>query len=630
MIVEQFNKLKLGLSKKYLVGVLSGLIATGVAFLALFAVMYQSQMLEARAQSSHQMAQLLLASLRRPLIQRDAEGMRKLIRNLAKQPGITNVMLSDKGGTIRFSSLPSLLNINPLAERSEGCVTCHDKSPAQRDTHAFLHDELGREVLRSVTPVPNGKACTECHGDPTSNRYTGMLVVDYDAELLRQETLRTTLLLMGAGVVLVLITLIGGWWFMKHLVLAPVSHLNRASQSISRGDLAARVSIDGHDELAHLGSTFNSMAQNLEQAMASIKSKEAFQQALIDAIPDGVRVIDNNYQIIAANRAYCEQMGITPGEALNIPCYQSSHCRDAPCIATLVTCPIRELRDSREPIKFLDRHCRGDRVDIEVEVYAAPLYFHQELMDDFYIVESIRNLSDDVQYSHEQKLSDLGQLAAGVAHEIRNPLTTLQMAFTRFREDELDENTRRDYLELATREIQRCIDVNERLLKLSTLPPSHTELVHLNDCVTETTSLLNFEAEQRHLKIELQLAPGDLRALATDSEMRMIILNLVQNAFHALDDGGHVRIVTDEEAQHLVLCVEDDGLGVVHEDADRIFEPFFSRRHDASEGTGLGLAITKSLVMRHGGSIQARTSALGGARFIVKLRNADYSPEDNA
>lgn len=630
MIVKRLNRLKLGLSKKYLLGLFSGLVATGIAFVVLFSVMYQSQVASARSQSAHDMAELLLAALEQPLIQRNAPGMRKLIERLAAQPGITSVMLSDKNGTIRFSSLEQLVGQNPLAQRSEGCVTCHDQLPAQRDITAFLRDELGREVLRSVTPVPNGSACQECHGAPAENRYTGMLLVDYDAQVMRHEALTTTLLLMGAGAVLVVITLWGGWWFMRWMVVAPVTRLSRASEEVARGDLSARVDIEGHDELAQLGSTFNSMAHNLEQAMAAIKAKEAFQQALIDAIPDGVRVIDSNYRIIAANRAYCDQLGISADEVLNTPCHVSSHCRDTPCAPTLVTCPIHELRESGEPIKFLDRHCHGEKGEVEVEVYAAPLCFHQDMQDDYCVVEAIRNLAEQVHYSQEQKLSDLGQLAAGVAHEIRNPLTSLQMAFRRFEENDLDGAAREDYLELARREIKRCIDVNERLLKLSTLPSSHTELVDLNACVSETLSLLNFEAEKRQVVIETDLGPQPMRALATDSEVRMIVLNLVQNAFHAMEDSGCVRVTTREDREFLAMSVEDDGHGVSKADEEHIFDPFFSRRHDGTEGSGLGLAISKSLVMRHGGSIHVRPSALGGARFVVRLQNADYLPEDSA
>lgn len=632
MIVKHINKFRLSLSRKYLLGVLSGLIATGIAFVVLFSVMYQSQILAARSQSSHEMALLLLASLEQPLIQRDVAGMRKLIDRLAAQPGITNVLLADKGGTIRFSSLSALLGNNPLAQRSEGCITCHDRPPAQRDTNAFLRDELGREVLRSVTPVPNGPACTECHGDPQHIRYTGMLVVDYDAKILRREALTTTLALMGAGAVLLLITLWGGWWFMQHMVLAPVLRLKLASESVACGDLAARVSVEGHDELAQLGTTFNSMADSLEKAMAAIKEKEAFQQALIDAIPDGVRVIDSEYRISAANRAYCDQLDISPDEVLSTHCYESSHCRDEPCVPTLVTCPVRELHDNHQPVKFLDRHCRAAGGELEVEVYAAPMYFHQEVMDDFYVVESVRDLSREVHYSHEQKLSDLGQLAAGVAHEIRNPMTTLQMAFARFREGDIDDQDRRKYLDLATSEIKRCIDVSDRLLKLSTLPPTHSELVDLNACVEETVSLLNFEAEQRQVHIELRLESAPLRALATDSEVRMIVLNLVQNAFHAMhgEERGKVRVSTLNEGEFLSLSVEDNGHGVSPSDVARIFDPFFSRRHDNTVGSGLGLSITKSLVVRHGGDIRVRPSALGGARFVVKMKNADYIPGDSA
>jgi PAS domain S-box-containing protein len=539
-------------------------------------------------------------------------------------------MLTDHIGTIRHSSLSAVRETNPLAQGSEGCIGCHDQASSQRPNNMFLRDELGNEVLRSVTPVPNSSACKGCHNDPALPSSLGMLVVDYDAGLLRRQALSTTLFLMGAGAMVLFITLLGGWWFMQRMVLKPVSILHAASAAVSRGDLSARVDVEGYDELAGLGRTFNTMGENLQQAITDLKSRDAFQQALIDAIPDGVRVIDSNYKIIAANQAYREQLGTSAESVTNTPCYLSSHCREAPCVATLVTCPVRLLKETPHPIKYVDRHRRSDGTEFDVEVYAAPARLPSAGGDTFCVVEAIRDLTEQIRYSHQQKLSDLGQLAAGVAHEIRNPLTSLQMALSYFRSGSGSEQEHNEYLELAEREIKRCIDVNDRLLKLSALPPEQTELVDLNTCVTETLSLLNFEIDKCKLHLNTQLDDRQPRVLATDGEIRMIILNLVQNAFHALSDGGQVHIATRDEGEYIHLIVEDDGHGVFPGDAERIFDPFFSRRHDGTTGSGLGLAITESLVTRHKGSIQVRQSALGGARFRVQLRNADWTTGDQA
>ncbi len=628
MFTKLLNQQHFGLSQKYLLGMVTGLLITVIFFAALFFLMYQTQIESGRKQASTEITELLQVSMEQPFINQDRQGLQKLIDRLAQQTGITNVMVANTLGVIRFSSLPELIGVNPLATGAEGCVHCHDRPPKAREKTVFLKDEQGREVLRSVSPIINQPECVSCHGRAVQHPYTGMLVVDYDAAVLRQQARNTTLVLMSSGSLVLLITLWGGWWFMQHVVLAPVNVLTNASEAVAKGHLETRVEIEGHDELAQLGDTFNRMAHNLQQAMEAVQAKEAFQQLLIDAIPDGVRVIDADYRIVAVNAAYREQLQIVDDKAdagpIGACCYQSSHGRDTHCVPTLTTCPLHELQSGTEPIRYLDHHQCSDGRSIDVEVYAAPLRLDDGGRQRLLIVESIRDLSRQVSYSHEQKLSDLGRLAAGIAHEIRNPLTTLKLALARLGSERVTEQERDEYLDLISREIDRCIAVNQRLLKLSAVPPSSSELVDVNDAVAETVSLLNLEAQQRQITIEMDLGESQPRAVATDSEIRMIVLNLVQNAFHAVSPGGHVRVSTAVQDAELYLSVEDNGHGIAAAERQHIFEPFFSHRPDGIQGTGLGLSITKSLVTRHAGTIHVTKSVLGGACFELTFKNADY------
>jgi len=165
---------------------------------------------------------------------------------------------------------------------------------------------------------------------------------------------------MGAGSLIVLLNLAGGWWFMRRYVLRPVAHLANASARLSEGNLATRTHLTSNDELTGLGETMNHMAEALERKMAELEEKEQFLQHLVDAFPDGVRVIDQDYQVLLSNAAYRRQIGParllasspTPGpDLMALPCYAQTHGQDQPCPETLITCPLHEVTRTGAPLR---------------------------------------------------------------------------------------------------------------------------------------------------------------------------------------------------------------------------------------------------------------------------------------
>jgi signal transduction histidine kinase len=249
------------------------------------------------------------------------------------------------------------------------------------------------------------------------------------------------------------------------------------------------------------------------------------------------------------------------------------------------------------------------------------------------VVESIRDLGQQVRFSHEQRLSELGRLAAGVAHEIHNPLMSLRMAIhaseTALQGLNPDIAGVCEHLSLADQEVAACERVTERLLKLSIPPCSEPELVAVEPVVEDTLKLVSWEAEQRGVVIGVACEGSPLRVLASDSDLRMASLNLAQNACHAMPDGGELAVRCERADGRIRISFEDTGVGIQPEDRQRIFEPFFSRRADGVRGTGLGLSITKAIVEGHGGNIQVVMRRGGGSRFVVDLPDADAPDVDN-
>lgn len=607
----------------FLVGIL-GLVS--VCFLLMFYYFYNAQITDERTQASHAVSLLLQSSLERAMLRRDLPGLQEIVQDLGTQQGVAEVMILNPAGEVRFASHEKDLGKAGAEIIQQFCPDCTaEQLPVEPVTH-FITPESGQELLRTFQPVHNKPQCMECHGSPEVSPVNGILVVDYEAAPIRAKGLMSVLVLLSAGMVAVLFCGWAAWWFMQRYVLQPVSELDRASQRLSQGDLQTRVNVYGHDEMANLASAFNHMVARVQHGHNVLKSRERFLQGLIDAVPDGVRVIDPFYHIVVANEAYAEQVKAPSVSALRQQyCYKVTYQRDTPCPPSMRHCPLHALNADKPTLKYMETLQRSDGSSLMTEVYAARLLV-DEAEGEYMVVESVRDLEKVVQYSHEQKLSSLGELAAGVAHEIHNPLASVRIAL-QASADILDtpehgDSELSDYLQLVDEKVEQCLDVTHRLMKLGSLASGHPELVEVNTVITETLSLLRFEREQVGVTECLNLADSNPRILAADNDLRMIILNLAQNAFHAMPEGGELTLSTFIEDAQVHIQVEDTGTGIPDDVLPYIFDPFFSRRGER-RGSGLGLTITRSLVTQHGGHIQVKEHALGHTVFVLQFPDAD-------
>ena len=617
------------LNRKYVLGMASGLVAISIVFASMFINLYQNQLKHELGNTSMQLNWLLQAALERSMIMRDLDGIQEVITRFGKQAEIKNVMIVNTKGEIRLATG------DEAGEALVGTID-HNLGRATEDTTVFINlssrGEVVDEVLRSINPIHNQDACHHCHGLVKDNPINGILVVDYDASMLKRNALHTTLALMGAGSTVVLITLFGGWWFMGQFVLKPVRQLLTAQQDFSAGDLQARVDVKGGDEISQLGKSFNSMSQEIEKQWNNLESRKQFLQSLIDGIPDGVRVLDQNCNILLANQAYVDQCNSSMDEVLKSKCFKL-HKRTKPCVPTMETCPLYEIKKHKKPIKTLHHHVDDGGEDQPVEVFAAAIEGGETWGKTPIIIEVIRDLSKSVDYSQEQRLTSLGMLASGVAHEIHNPLASIQIAFQSIDQWIEKEDPKIDqlkvYISLIEGEIDKCVDITGRLLKLGDLPETHLQPINVNTVITETLSLLRWEANSKKILMTIDLPDQSPRVLATDSELRMMILNLVQNAYHAMPDGGELHITVSTETtktnhEDILITIKDTGVGIPNDIQNRIFDPFVSHRPAGkSKGTGLGLAITKAIVKRFKGTINVFSQQGDGTCFTVILPDAD-------
>lgn len=605
-----------GLNRQLLLMLGAGLLFGSLLCLVVFVGLYHSQLAEERGSASVAVNRLLQTSLENAMLKQDLDGLREIVARLGQQQDVARVFIANPKGEIRFASEAAMLGqIFPWPE---------GELPHQARTHFLAIN--GDEVLRSINPVRNKPPCVRCHGPLEHHPVNGVLFVDYAAAPIRAKAWTTTGLFIAAGLLIIGLTSLTLWGFIHRMVLLPVQRLDAAGQALAAGRWETRVAVQSANELGRLAATFNHMADALQTKLREQKEQEAFLQALLDAIPDGVRVLDADFRVVKANRAYCAQLGIDAATALAQACHQVYQ-RDKPCAPTLSVCPLHEIQREPKPVKKLTHYLAADGRELPVEVFSAPMNVVQDGHAKQLVVESIRDLAQAVQYSHEQKLAAMGQIAAGVAHEIHNPLASLRLALQNtlrsLQTGQCEPDQVREYLGLVDREVDKCIEVTQRLLKLSALGGGQRQPVELEPAARETLSLLEYESRERGVTVRLLAHDPGARVLARENDIRMIFMNLVQNAFHAMPRGGELTVELRRTNGEIEMAFSDTGVGIPPEHLSQIFDPFFSYRADGKPGTGLGLSISKTLAEQYQGRILVHSRQGEGARFTVVLPDVE-------
>ena len=240
---------------------------------------------------------------------------------------------------------------------------------------------------------------------------------------------------------------------------------------------------------------------------------------------------------------------------------------------------------------------------------------HLEESYDKLRVQADMILEIEEQLRRADRLSALGELSAGMAHEIRNPLGAIRGTAEILREDVAKDDPKYEFAEILIREVERLNGVLEDFLRFARPAPIEPGFFQLNLLVREVLDLVRQQASNSH--VELNFKAGEIDEIPGQAEqIRQALLNLILNALQAMPDGGRLTVATRLVDNQARIVVADSGQGIAEEDRQRIFNPFVTTR---SEGTGLGLAIVASIISDHNGYIRVRDNHPRGSKFIIEL-----------
>jgi signal transduction histidine kinase/iron only hydrogenase large subunit-like protein len=238
------------------------------------------------------------------------------------------------------------------------------------------------------------------------------------------------------------------------------------------------------------------------------------------------------------------------------------------------------------------------------------------------LAESHKDLREaQQQLIQSEKMASVGQLAAGVAHEINNPLGTILLYSHMILEKLEQQDSRREELDTIAQEAARCRDIVRGLLDFARQRKLQVENVDVNRILEETLSLVSAQPAFRHVQTEKRLDPSMPRTGGDPSQLKEVFLNILSNAGEAMPEGGRLTVVSrfrDAGSHPIEVLIQDTGQGIAPENLNKLFIPFFTTKK-IGQGTGLGLAIAYGIVKMHRGTIDVQSKVGEGTTFWIKL-----------
>ncbi len=406
------------------------------------------------------------------------------------------------------------------------------------------------------------------------------------------------LLVLGAAVCLVLLGV------MRRL-LEPLHYLRLGTLKIGGGDYCAHVPVTSDDELGDLARSFNRMTREL--AMTTV-SKQFFND-ILDGIQEILIVSDERGRVARVNPAACAALGWSAEELTGRPAQSLLAEGSAPFDATASNASAHLVGRSGERLPVLLSTSPIKDADGNVTGWIGAARD----------VRDVRQLEARMRQS--EKLSAVGQLAAGVAHEINNPLGVI-LGFAQGMAHQLKAG---DGLELPIRSIERealrCKALVQNLLTFARATQPDRVPMPVNPAVEQALALVAPQARMARVVLRTELADALPPVLGNKNQLEQIVLNLSKNAIDAMPNGGSLVLRTElaADAPHSWVClrVEDDGAGIPADVLPRIFDPFFTTK-PVGQGTGLGLSLVSEIVQKHSGELSV-DSRPGRTVFTVRL-----------
>ena len=410
-------------------------------------------------------------------------------------------------------------------------------------------------------------------------------------------------------------------WLLSRGISIPLRQLTDSAEKLAAGDSAERVAVNSADETGVLAQTFNYMADELDLRKQSLLStldelrksrleildERNFKASVLESISSGIVTFSPEGFLTSINHTGRIFLGEEVAEGTHYrELFKGWGVLGDRVAAVFAT----HSGYGRETFRF--DHGPG-KTHFDVGFFPIGHDSEQGLTVTLRNETERENLHEEMM--RLDRLASLGKLSAGIAHEVRNPLTGISLLLDDLHDQASSNSADKELIKKAISEIERVEKLVNALLSYSSPVRAEFRECDLNRLVNDTVLLMRRPCEKQ--QVQLTMDEGEVPPFRLDPEkIKQAVLNIIKNAQQALPKGGRINVSTRVREGCAVISISDDGPGIATEDLPLIFEPFFTRK---GAGTGLGLSITQRIIEEHQGMIRVESAQGQGTRFTVEL-----------
>ncbi len=371
-----------------------------------------------------------------------------------------------------------------------------------------------------------------------------------------------------------------------------------------------------------------------KRAEAALRESETFIRNVLESVGEGFIVVDRDFRILSANRAFCDLVGLPQQDVIGRPCYEVAHRVDRPCDEAGEHCPVRETFASRLPACETHTHLTSTGEKQYVEINSYP--FLDETGEVRSVIETINDVTARKQLEDQlrqaQKMEAIGTLAGGVAHDFNNILTAITGYAGIMKMKMTPDDPQRAVVDQILAASQRAAQLTRGLLAFSRKQVIEPRPLDVNEVIKSIEKLLR-RLIGEDIELTTSYEEGSLMIMADAGQLEQVLMNLATNARDAMPSGGRLSIATQKSAcdaggagirgpgkpgPYAQVIVSDSGVGMDEATRGKIFDPFFTTK-EPGKGTGLGLAIVYGIVQQHAGTISVSSEPGKGTTFTISL-----------
>jgi len=557
---------------------------------------------------------------------------------LARSRQMANVRIFSTDTTIAFSADTSEAGRKVLLRREPECAICHNDSLKMATAERIYQGDNGERFYHFTLPIENRKVCGKCHDSDEPLR--GNLVADFSLAELDQSiaTTRRRLVVLLSVVFVLIVTALLFW--LRRSVYHPLSAIAGRLSAIASGQFASQQTVRQSNIMGSLNEHIDRMAltlrdsyERLEEAVQERTISLRKSQQELESEKDKLKLIfDNSPEAIIglsldgivqfANGRVTEYVDISADNLVG------SAVRDWSELCQIVTGEVaqRAQTDTAESgiSVGVERVMSANGSEREYDVQARTVVAEDgnSLLLVMFSDATLRRKVEANLHRHE-RLASLGQLAAGVAHEVGNPLSAISSVAQLMRSHPDPESSDHN-LDLISYHIQRISKIVRSLSDLARRPSEDASLSLISAIVADVIEITSFDHRARNVEFSQEIPDDESEIRVVRDQLMQALLNIMMNALDASTESvnPHIKVHLSQTADETVIAISDNGCGMDSETQRRIFEPFFTTKSEG-KGTGLGMFITHRIITQMGGTLDVTSELGSGTKFTITLNHAE-------